>query len=639
MNRLGIRDRVKILAWVCIIEGLITQIALFVIPTDPKNSLFLGYSLERWIMIVGVFISQGIFFLLVLGHPNGYLRKCFIKSLRVRGISTLFTLIFLACAGLIGINLGNNVLLLRISPLLIYVSLVCIQIVIYQLISLPQQAEFYLWATLLASVPLLFAGAIRQYFPLGYAGLYTMMAEAIAKVNFQLPMSVPFYGPGGIPFAYPPLGLFLMAMFLKLGISTWTYLRFAPPVFSLLSLIPLFLLGRRMSKSNLGGMVTSLLAAGSFYLYFLQTESGGIVRGLAFGLGLLSIYFFDRMIETFHWRDVILSGVTFGMAVLTHLGYAYYFAFWMGVWVVTHPKRQNWIGAGLVAAISTIVALPWIIIMLDRYGVSIFSNALLSHDNFNFLSLFQNPVSLFQALLNNLKSIIEQPWLLILVAAGLVCLVVQKKYTLPILLLLILFIFQGQDRYILTVSFLVVGYFISFFYRFITSKKYISNQRLEKLVYSFVLVGLFIPIYIMSFDRLGTQLPLINQEMLDMSSFMKNNTPTNASYLSIIIGDSQEDELFPYLMQREPVLAGWGSEWTGDYVVEGLEEGQLKECVTGQSLNCLEKWFLSTSKQPEFIVMNAKLEQLSASLGQSPEWKNVYANWHYMVWEHIEALP
>jgi hypothetical protein len=652
MNKVGNRKHFVLLASICLVEGVIALIALLVIPADQKNAVIFGYSLQRLILIISVLIPEIMIILLLLAKRKDYWGKVVDTVLRSKIVIMVLFLTFFAGLSIYGIYQGDHVRLLRISPVLIFFCLLSLQMILYQISNYSEIERFgeniinwlikidiLLCFSLFSAIPLLFASAISQYYPLGYAGLYTMMAEAISKANFQLPMSVPFYGPGGIPFAYPPLGLYFMALFLKLGISTWAYLRFAPPVFSLLSLIPLFLLTRRLSKSNLGGMVASLLAAGSFYLFFLQTESGGIVRGLAFGLGLLSIYFFDRMIESFHWRDVIFSGVMFGMAVLTHLGYAYYFAFWMVVWVVTHPKRQNWVGAGLVAAISTFVALPWIIVMLNRYGASMFSNAFMSHDNFNFLSLFQNPVSLFQALLINLRSITEQLWLFVLVMTGLVILVAQKKFTIPLLFLLVLIIFQGQDRYILTVSFLIVGYIVAFIYRYITSKKIIKNKPLEILVSSIVIVGLFIPIYIQSFNQLSHQIPFLSQETLDMTNFLKEKTPSNVSYLSIITGDSQGDEWFPYLTQREPVLGGWGNEWTGAYRTQDLETGDLGMCITMQNLICVEDWVSSTYKKPDYIILSTKLNLLSVSFGQSSDWKNVFSNWQYTVWERIGNIP
>lgn len=61
--------------------------------------------------------------------------------------------------------------------------------------------------------------------PLGCAGMFTQMAEQIAGANFVLPAEIPYYGPGGIPFVYPPLGHYLFALYLKTGLSPWAYLR------------------------------------------------------------------------------------------------------------------------------------------------------------------------------------------------------------------------------------------------------------------------------------------------------------------------------------------------------------------------------------------------------------------------------
>ncbi len=636
-----------ILALICIVEGVITLIALVIIPADPKNSVFLGYSLERLVLMGGVLGSEGLILLFILGASNRYWSERVDRLLRSRGVAILFLLSLYMVLGLIGVYQGNTARFLRVGPVLVYAGLVSFQVIVYQLTVFQDIEQFgekivswfvrkniFLWLTLLAAFPLLFASAIRQKFPLGFAGLYTLMAERIAAANFYLPQGVPYYGPGGIPFAYPPLGLYLMAVFLKLGISAWTYLRYAPPVFCWLALVPLFLLARRVTKSNLGGMVAAVLTAGSFYLFYSQAESGGIVRGLAFGLGLLAVFYFDQMVETFRWRDAILSGVFFGLTTLTHLGYAYYFALWFGVWVITQPKRKNWIGAVVAGAVSLVITLPWIIVMLVRYGAPVFSNAFLSHDNVKFLSLIQNLVSILALFRNNLQSLFETPWLLVLVAAGLVTLLARKKFSLPVLFLLVSIVFYEDPRFILTVSYIVAGYTISSLYRFITSGKYIKNRPLEKLISSVVVVGLFIPIYIHSFDQLSRQYPLVNQEMLDAAAFMRNNTPPQARYLDLLNSDTQEDEWLPYLTRREPVLAGWGSEWTGTYTIQGVEAVELGKCTSSQSLRCLEEWFTTTNKQPGYIIMSTGSGKLAVSLEQSLQWKDVYSNSRYLIVEH-----
>jgi len=632
----------KRLALVSLFEGLITLITLMVIPVDLKNSIFLGFSMERWIVIGCILLSEGIFIALLLMCRVDKWREMVDLFMQKRWVSIIFLLAFLAFVSLVGVYGGNNARNIRMRPALIYGSLISIQMVLYQLIAYPNIRQFgediVSWfkrinvvflCSLFVALPLLFASAFKQNYPLGYAGLYTQMAVEIANSNFHLPMSVPFYGPGGIPFAYPPLALYLMAVFIKLGVSVWSYLRFAPAVLSWLSLIPLFVLARRISRSNLGGFVAVVLAACSYYLFDFHTTSGGIVRGLAFGLGLLAVYFFDRMAETFRWRDAILAGVFFGLTFLTHLGYAYFFALWIGVWVVTHPRRKNWIGAGVVVAISLMVILPWIMVMLERYGVSIFANAFPSHGAASFISLIQNPVNLVPVLRDNLQAVLEQPWLLALVLVGLICLLAQKKFTLPLLFLLVSIMIPDY-RYILIVSFLIAGTVLSFLYCLITSNKYITNKPLEKLISSIVLVGICTPIYLQSFNRLSRMLPSVNQEMLEMASFIKNNTAPQASFQNLF-WDANEAEWLPYLTQRNPDISPWGGEWIGTYESQFALIAEVSKCE--QDLTCLEEKLTAAGRLPDMLIILTSQKEWSASLARSPKWQNVYANSAFLVWE------
>src|SRR5437588_10136227 len=74
--------------------------------------------------------------------------------------------------------------------------------------------------------------AVRWSLPGGYAGLYVLMSESIVHSHFLPPLRIGLYGPGGIPFAYPPLALYLMAFCIGiLHVPVFDYLRFAPDVF------------------------------------------------------------------------------------------------------------------------------------------------------------------------------------------------------------------------------------------------------------------------------------------------------------------------------------------------------------------------------------------------------------------------
>ena len=647
MENSGIQKRLAIISLLSVFEGIIAIISLLIIPSESKNQFFLGYSLERWALVGSIFLPLLAMILISIfiiksEYWAGVAHKLLISSW------TMMLLVLALCLfiGIIVILKDNSSLLFRLYPLLFWGSLVSFQIIVYQLITYTEkpdntiinifvERDFTLWLTIIFAAPMLFSSAILNKLPLGFAGLYTQMSEQIANSNFHLPLQTPYYGPGGIPFAYPPLGFYLMAIFLKLGGSAWVYLRFAPPVFSLLALIPLFLLTRRISKSNWGGFTAALLAALSYYLYYQHTESGGIVRGLAFGFGLLALYFFDRMIESCRWRDATLAGIFFGLTVLTHLGYAFYFALWMWVWVITNPKWRNWLMAGAVGVMSIVVISPWLVVMLTRYGTSIFVNALLSHGNVSFLSLIQHPSSFFPTLRYNLQSIIGSPLLLILVMAGLLCLIIKKKFTLSVLLLLVAIIFPDGNRFISTVSFIIVGYLVASIYSLLKSTHSIKNIPVEKLIFFVLFIGVFTPFYTKSLSILANQHPLINQEMIDVGIFMRERTRSDAIYVELFQNDD-DAEWLPYLTQREPVLSQWGSEWLGTYEIQTTQGQALGRCQEQQDLVCMENQFISIGRRPDYIIIDNRidLQQLSAQLLENSLWDEVFVNSKYQVWRH-----
>ena len=52
--------------------------------------------------------------------------------------------------------------------------------------------------------------------PLNNGGLYLFFSEIIAQNNFSYPTYIPFYTENGIPFAYPPLIFYLLALISKI---------------------------------------------------------------------------------------------------------------------------------------------------------------------------------------------------------------------------------------------------------------------------------------------------------------------------------------------------------------------------------------------------------------------------------------
>ena len=173
---------------------------------------------------------------------------------------------------------------------------------------LRERKHIPLLITLLLSVPIVFFHAFRYSFPLGYAGLFTLIAEKICEANFGLPVSVAHYGPGGIPLVYPPLAMYIYALAIKLGISTWAYLRVVPAIFTLFSLIPLYYFSLELIQCRVGSMIAIILVITAPADYYTHVWSAGVVRAFALCLCLTGLFFYIRSLRNFSWRAHPCSG-------------------------------------------------------------------------------------------------------------------------------------------------------------------------------------------------------------------------------------------------------------------------------------------------------------------------------------------
>src|SRR5574342_498187 len=73
--------------------------------------------------------------------------------------------------------------------------------------------------------------------PFRLGGLFVAFAGEIAAHNFQLPVNIPYYSLGGIPYAYPPLGFYVEAILLQIFPGQiFAVANLLPPLVSILAL-------------------------------------------------------------------------------------------------------------------------------------------------------------------------------------------------------------------------------------------------------------------------------------------------------------------------------------------------------------------------------------------------------------------
>jgi hypothetical protein len=158
-----------------------------------------------------------------------------------------------------------------------------------------------LYAVFVRGLPVVTAG-----FPLGDGGLFSAMATEIRGNQFLLPAFTAYNG-GGIPFAYPPVGLYVLAVIPGDPIFTERWL----PLLISLATIPV---GWRIATQLIGDRRASIAA----FLFALTPAAyqwlilgGGVTRGVAMLFSMLAAL---ALLE----RRPVWVMVAGGAAVLAH---------------------------------------------------------------------------------------------------------------------------------------------------------------------------------------------------------------------------------------------------------------------------------------------------------------------------------
>ena len=377
-------------------------------------------------------------------------------------------------------------------------------------------------------------------FPLGDGGLFASMALDIRAAGFALPEHASYNG-GGIPFMYPPLGLYVLAAVPGDPIST---LRWLPLFWSLVAIAAGWLLVRELTDD-----VTASVAAVAFAAMPLAwaIEGGGATRALGLALLYLALW---AVLWTFRrgtlWA-ALLAGVLGGLALLSHPAVAPAGIGSAVLFLAFRFSRRNallLLGAGLVAAA---VVAPWFLTVTARHGFDALAAGFGSHDEESIVT------RLF---------VYGPTWIgpmdLVIGAAlvgAAVC--IARRQWLPLAWLLVLLVVPGGGgRYATLVWALLAAIGV------LAIRPALTAQGAAR----YAMVGaaglLFIAALIAGYQRFQAIPGPVRERMAQV----REETPASATFAVRVDAGSLEPviEWFPMLAERRSVGSYMGLEWSPD---------------------------------------------------------------------------
>jgi hypothetical protein len=198
------------------------------------------------------------------------------------------------------------------------------------------------------------------------------MADELRNHGYRLPTTTS-YNDLQIPFAYPPLGIYLVALIADLtGRPLLDVVRWLPPVIGSLAILAFARLAGRLLCNPLAviAAVTAFVLLPRATVYFIV--GGGVTRapGLLFALlmlaELVSLYRDSK-----RWR-VATVAVCAALTILSHPSAALLALYGGGLlWLAYGRARQATADTFLAAILAVVLSAPWWLTIVTRHGADV----------------------------------------------------------------------------------------------------------------------------------------------------------------------------------------------------------------------------------------------------------------------------
>jgi hypothetical protein len=440
-------------------------------------------------------------------------------------------------------------------------------------------------------------------YPLNDGGLFAHMASDLAKNSFQLPEFTTFNGEA-IPFAYPPLGLYLTGLLsLFAGGDSIAVVRLLPAALSTGSVLAMYLMASELLRSRWRGVVAAAAFALMPHSYMWLIVGGGVTRSLGLLLALVALQQGIRMLRMHRAVHVLTTAMLGGLTLLSHPQAAVFLVVSLLALLAFHVFRGR--GATAIAQLALaglgglLVAGPWLLVVVANHGLQ------------PILSAGRTALDPATGAGQLLGLTFTDATVLDLIAAlgvlGIVVGMARGQWMIPVWLMLTVLIDPRAGATYATVplALSVVPIFGELVERMIPTQggsATLESESMPRLARTnraasiMIILVLFVTLRTASRTAVDPASPLhgLAADHVAAMDWVRSGVGKEAAF-AVVTGRAWESdylsEWFPVLAERTSIATVQGSEWTGieTFLKRLAMYRQLQDCAAGTA-NCLESW-------------------------------------------------
>ena len=499
------------------------------------------------------------------------------------------------------------------------------------------------WAILFGVLIRLYA-AWKAGFPMVDGGMFLTMTRDLQVSRYVLPAFTSF-NHIQIPYAYPPLGFYLLAGINDIfNISLLSLIRWLPAILSSLTIPAFALLAHRLLGTGSRAALATLIYALTPQAFEWQLMGGGITRALGALFAILVIYFAIRMFQEKNIKMLASTILMGALTIYSHPEWALQAATaGLLVWWFFGRNKAGTFRALAAAVGILILTAPWWAVVAARHGLGTF--LLASQTPQGRLFFWWPLVSMnFSGSTN-----------ILVVGLGLIAVFIcfkNKKYFLPVWMVACFLVDMRSASHVIPIQLALLAtitlrevVFPCFFVVPPATSGGESYAELETLFHRLgqaFLGYLFIAMLINSFTSVSnlTDLNILQVQERQAMDWVRENTPPDSRFVALGWKDSPWvsplAEWFPALSERYSLTTVQGREWLpGDQNVNPWINNfeDIQSCQY-QTISCLEDWSVSHDQPFDYIFISlhypldapgvVRLTSLYISLSPSQNYELVY---------------